>query len=576
MSITNKLNQIKNAIYGREVRGAIHDAIKQVYDDASVNHDNANMEVKLARGTHNTLNDRLNNVDQVQAQTNAQLSETVKIADWYYPKQIQGTALGTNGVPNAYTHDNYELFYDWILNPLVEEYSDYVHKTILGKDSSNTYNIYRYEFVPEKYDRTIIVLSNVHGNEYTSFFGLCRFVDELCRNYETDSNLYFLRNKVKLVIIPIVNPWGFVNSNRRNSNAVDLNRNTSYRWEEYTSASGQVGGKYYKGSAPFSEVESQYVKSLVQELSNDNLVGFIDLHTLNTIEAEKVLYYPRFAQNALSELHEVLEKFDSETRDERTIYSSSTVPTFSNWVVHTYGVNGCNPEWSNTAYGKNRGEFLMRKHVEWVANITLAIAKANRKAKANKSGASAYTLMWDRDENAGSEDENRISNLGHRVLKSDNFSNFETSKYNIQIDRESVVTFNGHVRVYAQSDCTLYLDPLVYQQYSPEQNYTTLEREGRFTEVVRLKAGNEIYIPITATLQGFHTNYNDENSSRAGDVHFRLRAKATVANAAYITGYKVNISITPSDLGKCVVIERLGKDAYETVFPLRLSEEIDD
>ena len=75
MSITNKLNQIKNAIYGKEVRGAIHDAIKECYDDASVNHDNANMEVKLARGTHNTLNDRLDNADEIQAQTNAQLSQ---------------------------------------------------------------------------------------------------------------------------------------------------------------------------------------------------------------------------------------------------------------------------------------------------------------------------------------------------------------------------------------------------------------------------------------------------------------------------------------------------------------------
>ena len=81
MSITNKLNQIKNAIYGKEVRGAIHDAIKQVYDDASVNHDNANMEVKMARGTHNTLNDRLDNVDEIQAQTNAQLSQSNKMID---------------------------------------------------------------------------------------------------------------------------------------------------------------------------------------------------------------------------------------------------------------------------------------------------------------------------------------------------------------------------------------------------------------------------------------------------------------------------------------------------------------
>lgn len=79
MSITNKLNQIKNAIYGKEVRGAIHDAIKECYDDASVNHDNANMEVKMARGIHNTLNDRLDNVDEIQAQTNAQLSEEIDV-----------------------------------------------------------------------------------------------------------------------------------------------------------------------------------------------------------------------------------------------------------------------------------------------------------------------------------------------------------------------------------------------------------------------------------------------------------------------------------------------------------------
>lgn len=81
MSISNHLNKIKNAIYGKDVRGAIHDAIKQVYDDASVNHDNANMEVKLARGTHTTLNDRLNKSDQNLAQTNAQLSRKANFKD---------------------------------------------------------------------------------------------------------------------------------------------------------------------------------------------------------------------------------------------------------------------------------------------------------------------------------------------------------------------------------------------------------------------------------------------------------------------------------------------------------------
>lgn len=79
MSITNKLNQIKNAIYGKEVRGAIHDAIKECYEDASVNHDNANMEVKLARGTHDTLNDRLVKSEQKLDETNAQLSQKINV-----------------------------------------------------------------------------------------------------------------------------------------------------------------------------------------------------------------------------------------------------------------------------------------------------------------------------------------------------------------------------------------------------------------------------------------------------------------------------------------------------------------
>lgn len=58
-SISEYLNKVINAVYGRDVRKAIHDAIKQVYDDASKN-GNANMEVTFARDTEPTLTDRLN------------------------------------------------------------------------------------------------------------------------------------------------------------------------------------------------------------------------------------------------------------------------------------------------------------------------------------------------------------------------------------------------------------------------------------------------------------------------------------------------------------------------------------
>ena len=80
-NIQNELNNIKNAVFGKDVRNSIHDAIKQCYDDASVNNDNANMEVKLARGVHNTLNDRLSESDKKQKELSSQLEHNVRNLD---------------------------------------------------------------------------------------------------------------------------------------------------------------------------------------------------------------------------------------------------------------------------------------------------------------------------------------------------------------------------------------------------------------------------------------------------------------------------------------------------------------
>src|SRR5690625_589229 len=74
MSIQQYFDKIKNAVYGREVRGAIHDAIKQTYDDASEGGD-ANMEVKMARGTYPTLGDRLDKQDDKIDKNSSDISE---------------------------------------------------------------------------------------------------------------------------------------------------------------------------------------------------------------------------------------------------------------------------------------------------------------------------------------------------------------------------------------------------------------------------------------------------------------------------------------------------------------------
>src|SRR5699024_10847807 len=76
MSIGKYLDKIRNAVYGREVRESIAKGIETAYNDAAEKHDNANMEVKLARGTNPNLNTRLNKMDEVDKQTTTQLAQT--------------------------------------------------------------------------------------------------------------------------------------------------------------------------------------------------------------------------------------------------------------------------------------------------------------------------------------------------------------------------------------------------------------------------------------------------------------------------------------------------------------------
>ena len=150
MSIQNYLNQIKNAVFGKDVRESIHDAIKQCYDDAAVNHNNANMEVKLARGTHETLNDRITENEKNQENLSSQLDtiETKKAnqsALNNLKNQVNTLVIESGGnsntevvqsrVSHGFTHknlDNRLLNIESIINSgkFNVEFFDLVNKTV--------------------------------------------------------------------------------------------------------------------------------------------------------------------------------------------------------------------------------------------------------------------------------------------------------------------------------------------------------------------------------------------------------------------------------------------------------------
>lgn len=95
-NITELIKNIRNAIYGKDVRENIAGAIEQCYEDASKS-GNANMEVLDARGIYDTLKKRLDNSDNVKANKTVLEAEirTRISGESNLQNQINGLASGS-------------------------------------------------------------------------------------------------------------------------------------------------------------------------------------------------------------------------------------------------------------------------------------------------------------------------------------------------------------------------------------------------------------------------------------------------------------------------------------------------
>jgi hypothetical protein len=225
---------------------------------------------------------------------------------WYEAPTVEGYEAVDHVSDNIVLDTVYTVYDD-----LVTNYPDYVTRTQLGLDASGTYPIYRYEFKPDdvvtsasnnKKLPKIIIITGVHGEEKSSVISLRNFMRDVANNWSTNPLLEFVRWNVHLVIIPIVNPYGFMLRRRKNANNVDLNRQGSFRWE--IGGSTNPSAPDYKGTAPFSEVEAQYVRDTI--LSNLDAIAFYDYHMNGSSGDEyRTMFWHEFDGqiNTFNELH---------------------------------------------------------------------------------------------------------------------------------------------------------------------------------------------------------------------------------------------------------------------------------
>ena len=190
-----------------------------------------------------------------------------------------------------------------LYDSLAERYHDYITKTDLGVDQSGTYHIYQFSFVPETITVTgsdvfsapappkILICGGMHGDGQDAgdqpemVVGLFYFFKNMCDNWYGNELLTYLRHHVQIELIPVENPWGYVNKSRRNSRGVDLNRNFPNGWTQ-----GTYGTNTYGGTEPFSEAEAQIMRDFVYD--NLDALFHFDLHTTGgTPSQDRMIYY---------------------------------------------------------------------------------------------------------------------------------------------------------------------------------------------------------------------------------------------------------------------------------------------
>lgn len=96
---------------------------------------------------------------------------------------------------------------------------------------------------------------------------------------EAECSDFLSLSELKLVLIPVINPWGMKNFTRHNASGVDLNRNMpSQNWQ---SAKLNIDGErnpYYPGDFPASELEVQILVHLIERLKFDLIFSFHTNH----------------------------------------------------------------------------------------------------------------------------------------------------------------------------------------------------------------------------------------------------------------------------------------------------------
>lgn len=142
-----------------------------------------------------------------------------------------------------------------------------VTKDTLGVDASNTFNIYNYKVSKNTGDKPVVlIIAGEHGDELNSAMVGYYLYKEI-----VDGHLTKYLKYVDFWCIPLMNPWGYENNARNNSNNVNLNRDFPCQWT-YSDDTHNKTGNY-----SLSQAETLLIYNLLIN-NKDKILFMLNKH----------------------------------------------------------------------------------------------------------------------------------------------------------------------------------------------------------------------------------------------------------------------------------------------------------
>ncbi len=258
------------------------------------------LEVEGARLKHNTFIEGVAIESAVEQLTQAGFKAEILQPDLasIYEQRLRhdrSTREFDNGSMGGYfTYDEITSFLDSLhgRHPDIVSAKISIGQSVEGRDIwaiKISDNVETHEDEPEVFYNSL-----THAREPAAMMAILYFANQLADEYSTNPEFQYLVNTREIWFVPVVNPDGYTYNETTHPNGggmhrknmepgcttllgVDLNRNYGYNWgyDDVGSSSDNCSDTY-RGSAPFSEPESQAIRDFTE---SHNFITVFNYHS---------------------------------------------------------------------------------------------------------------------------------------------------------------------------------------------------------------------------------------------------------------------------------------------------------